>query len=230
MSIDSVSSKFPGLETLMQSQGEAAEKTEDPLGRDAFLKMLIAQLENQDPLNPMEGNDFSAQLAQFSSLEQLFNVNDTLETIAAGQDAKAGENVLEYIGKQVMIEDDTLKLSDGAVAGGLFTLETPAEMMISIYDEYGRQLISLYPGQMDAGTHQVSWNGFDRTGVPVPDGSYRFALTAIDENGIYTPVAAAVSGLVTGVTYENGTPYLDLDGHRVDPGTVVKVWSQAEGA
>ena len=230
MAIDQIASKFSGNESLFPGQAEETKKEEDPLGRDAFLKMLIAQMEHQDPLNPMEGSDFSAQLAQFSSLEQLFNMNDHLEGISSAIDGQEKENVMDYIGKQVMIEDDTLRLEDGGIFGGLFTLEEPAEIMISIYDDMGREVITLYPGEMAAATHQIDWNGYDRTGTPVLDGIYRFELTAIEDNGAYVPVKAAATGLVTGITNEHGVAYLEVDGKLVDPATVVKVSNPSDTA
>ncbi len=222
----SVSQIPSGLEALLPKGSPETKKEEDPLGRDAFLKMLIAQLEHQDPLNPMQGADFSAQLAQFSSLEQLFNMNDHLETISASLGSDGANNVLDYIGKEVICENDTLALSGGVMSGGVFTLEEAADLMISIYDSMGREVIALYPGQLEAGTHQVGWNGFDMSGSQAPDGTYRYALTAISQSGIYTPITPVASGLVTGVSYKNGTPYLEVDGKLIDPTTVIKIRQQ----
>ena len=224
----SVSQIPPGLEAVLPTSSQEIQKEKDPLGRDAFLKMLLAQLKHQDPLNPMEGGDFSAQLAQFSSLEQMFNMNEHLETISTSLVSDGANNVLDYIGKEVMCENDTLKLSEGVMSSGVFTLEEPAELMISIFDDIGREVITLYPGRLDTGTHQIDWNGYDRTGTPVPDGAYRFELTAISENGIYERVTAVASGLVTGVTYENGVPYLEVDGTLIDPATVVKIRQKSD--
>ena len=101
MSVDTVNNSLISLGAVFdETQDTTSTKKEDPLGRDVFLKMLVAQMENQDPLNPMEGTDFSAQLAQFSSLEQLFNVNDTLEDLAASMKSTGQENVLDYIGNR----------------------------------------------------------------------------------------------------------------------------------
>lgn len=222
MSVSNISDSFVNL---LQDNSLQETKKEDPLGRDAFLKMLLAQMEHQDPLNPMDGADFSAQLAQFSSLEQLFQMNDSLESLTTTLEPSGNENVLDYIGKEILSEDDTLRLSDGTVTGGSFSLEQAGDINISIYDDTGREVITLYPGQLDAGTHEVEWNGYDRTGQAVPDGTYRFEITAVEEGGIYIPIKAATSGTVTGVTYENGVPYLEVDGRQVDPTTVIKVWT-----
>ena len=187
MSISQIPS---GLEALLPKSSTETQKEEDPLGRDAFLKMLIAQLEHQDPLNPMEGSDFSAQLAQFSSLEQLFNMNDHLETISTSLGSENANNVLDYIGKEVLCKSDTLTLSEGVLTGGVFTLEEPADLMIAVYDDMGRKVTTLYPGQLAAGTHQVDWNGFDQTGSLVEDGTYRLVSV-----GAYSPSGDSPYGL-----------------------------------
>ncbi|HIJ55060.1 MAG TPA: flagellar hook assembly protein FlgD [Deltaproteobacteria bacterium] len=225
MSVDIVNNSLISLGAVFdETQDTTSTKKEDPLGRDVFLKMLVAQMENQDPLNPMEGADFSAQLAQFSQLEQLFNLNDTLEGLAASMESKGQENILDYIGKQITSEDNSLNLKDGKVSNGLFTLTEPSEAMITIYDYINQEIMTLYPGELQAGTHQVDWDGRDRTGVSVSDGTYKFQVTAVTESGAHVPVKTEATGLVTGVTYDSGHPYLVVDDRWVDPATVTKIW------
>lgn len=226
MSVDTVNNSLKSLGAVLDGDStvKTTEDEEDPLGRGAFLKMLVAQMEHQDPLNPMEGTDFSAQLAQFSQLEQLFNVNDTLEGLAASMESKGQDNVLDYIGKQVTSEDSNLNLKDGEVSNGLFTLTEPSEVMITIYDDFQQEITTLFPGQLEAGTHQVDWNGHDRTGVSVSDGTYKFQVTAVTESGAYVPVKTEATGIVSGVTYDSGYPYLVVDDRWVDPATVTKIW------
>ena len=154
MSVSNISDSFTNI---LQDNSPQETKKEDPLGRDAFLKMLLAQMKHQDPLNPMDGTDFSAQLAQFSSLEQLFQMNDSLSSLTTTLEPKGNENVLDYIGKQVLSEDDTLQLSNGTVIGGSFTLEQAEDIIISVYDDIGREVITLYPGQLEAGTHELMY-------------------------------------------------------------------------
>ena len=92
------------------------EKTEQDLGQDDFLKMFLAQLNHQDPLNPMDSTQFSAQLAQFSSLEQLFNINETLETINGLQAENGRYQSLDLIGKEVVAEGNMLYLEQEGTA------------------------------------------------------------------------------------------------------------------
>lgn len=201
---------------------EVAEK-KDPLGRDAFLTMLVAQLRNQDPLNPMEGTDFTAQLAEFSALEQQFNINDNLEAILEALKPKTQDNLLEYIGKEVMGESNTISSSNGSTTNGYYTIEDSADVAISIYDKDGVLIQNIYSGQKEAGTHTIQWDGKNLEGATVPDGSYNFEIMALNEIGGYVEAKTTVEGKVTGVTYEYDIPYLQIGERLLDPSTVTRV-------
>ncbi len=215
---------------LLSGHTQEAEKKKDPLGREAFLNMLIAQLKHQDPLNPLEGTDFTAQLAQFSMLEQQFSTNDNLEALLQSMDAKREDNLIEYIGKEVSGIAETMVLKGGKAAGGRYTMEEPAEVSISIYNSSGQEVRTLYAGQKDSGTHDIEWDGKDNAGQSLADGNYTYEVFALDAIGGFVPVKTSVIGEVTGVTYENGTAYLQVGDRLLDPSTVRSVWQpqQAE--
>lgn len=200
MTTNKITSTNSPMNAFFESQTQGTEEKEDPLGREAFLTMLVAQLKNQDPLNPMEGTDFSTQLAQFSSLEQMFNMNDNLEGISNSINSKAENNLLDYIGKEILSEDNAIALKNGEASGCSFSIEKPAEVMLTIFDPIGTEIRSLYPGYKDAGTYEIEWDGFDRTGTKAPDGTYLYEVTAIGETGGAISAKTTVSGTVTGVT------------------------------
>ena len=104
------------------------KKDDDPMGRDAFMKMLVAQLKNQDPLNPMEGTEFSTQLAQFSQLEQAMNTNKNLEKLIESQSKGEETDLQNYIGKNVVAEVDSMEVDGGEAVGGYFTVEKPTDI------------------------------------------------------------------------------------------------------
>lgn len=180
----------------------------DALGRDQFLRLLVAQLQHQDPLNPMEGTDFTAQLAQFSSLEQLFAVNESLTGIQEALSVQENSDLLDFIGKTVKAEDNTILVKDGSVVSGSYTLEDRADVTVVVYDSDGYEVRKLYPGWQDTGEYDVDWDGRDNSGEMAEDGMYTFEVTAKDDAGHYVTVNTYVSGEVTGVTYEYGLPYL----------------------
>lgn len=231
MQVNSASSDIGGINAILgQTSTQAVETEEDPLGRDAFLTMLVTQLKNQDPLNPMEGADFSAQLAQFSSLEQLFTVNENLESIQGSFDSDSDGNILDFIGKEVMSLDDTLRMAGGTQAGGYYHLTEAAAIVVNIYDSLGNPVAHLTEGSKEAGTHSVNWDGMDIMGEYHLDGEYQYEVLALGADGLYTPVDTGISGKITGVTFEQGVTYLLMDDHLVDPASIVRVWeATAEG-
>ena len=214
-SLDQITSSYQPYEK------EKTEK-EDALGMNAFLTMLVAQLQNQDPLNPMEGSDFSAQLAQFSQLEQLINMNDSMDGLAKsfGQDSEG--DVLGYIGKQVTGDVDVMNVDKGTVTGGFYNLAQPADIMVTITDANGKTVKTLFEGQQNSGSHIISWDGSDNGGKAVEDGSYKYTVMANSGYG-YTQVPSSVTGKVEGVAYNDGKPYLVVQGVLLDPKSLTSV-------
>ncbi|TYT76257.1 FlgD immunoglobulin-like domain containing protein [Desulfobotulus mexicanus] len=201
------------------------DEEKDPLGREAFLTMLVAQLQNQDPLNPMEGTDFTSQLAQFSQLEAAFNTNKTLESILKAMEAGSSRDLEAYMGKEILAEVDSIEVSSGKAVGGFYTLEENASVTINIYDEKGQQVRTLSMGQQEAGSHPISWDARDAGDRQVPDGSYRYDVIAIGPGGM-TRVQTTVEGTVEGILYANGKAYLQVKGTFVDPESLLKVWEK----
>ncbi|MBF0227449.1 MAG: flagellar hook assembly protein FlgD [Desulfobacterales bacterium] len=217
------SSSISGINSILNASKPETAKKEDPLGKDAFLTMLVAQLKNQDPLNPMQGTDFTAQLSQFSSLEQLFNMNDSLASLKESFSTKAKENLIDYIGKNISIEEDTVKISNGKVIGGLFSINKDANVSAVIYDEFGKEVNRINLGSKEAGTHGINWTGKDVNGELLPDGTYYADISALDSQGRSLPVGFNITGKVDGVTFNGGIPYLVMNNILIDPSSVLEV-------
>jgi flagellar basal-body rod modification protein FlgD len=204
---------------------ETSERTEpeDETGMNQFLTMLVAQLKNQDPLNPMDGTDFTAQLAQFSSLEQQFNMNDNLAEIQAALSAQEKGNVIDYIGKTVRTKDNTIVAKDGQADSGIYTLTDRADVTVHIYDDQGLEIRKIDKGWQDSGEYDLTWDGRDNSGELVVDGTYSFEIEAKDEQDLFVSYNAYVTGEVTGVTYKNGIPYLMIGERFVSPSNILEV-------
>jgi flagellar basal-body rod modification protein FlgD len=214
-SLDKISSSY-------QSSDSEKTKKDDALGRDAFLTMLVAQLQNQDPLNPMDGTDFSAQLAQFSQLEQLINLNDSMDSLATSFSKKSEGDAVSYIGKQVTGNVNIMTVDEGTVSGGFYNLSKAADVMVSITDADGKTVKTLYPGQQATGSHLISWNGTDNNGDAVEDGSYTYTVLANTGSG-FAAVPSSITGTVSGVAYNNGKAYLVVQGILLDLESVTAV-------
>lgn len=228
MTVNATSSIYQGSSSLLTGHESKTEEEKDPLGREAFLTMLVAQLQHQDPLNPMEGTDFTSQLAQFSSLEQQFTTNDTLEAIRNALDVKDEASLIDYIGKNVEGSTNTLVLQNGSVSGGSYSIEEDAEVMVSIYDTDGIQVRNLYAGQKDPGTYQVNWDGEDNSGNDVLGGTYVYEVIAVNGQGGVVSTTTSIEGLVSGVIAKDGNQYLQVDDRLMDPSSVTRVWMNTE--
>ncbi|MBF0257562.1 MAG: flagellar hook capping protein [Desulfamplus sp.] len=223
MTIDATgNSSLAKLAGSYKSNDVEKEKSDDYLGREAFLKMLVAQLQNQDPLNPMEGSDFSAQLAQFSSLEQLIGLNKSMQSMADAFASSSETDASAYIGKEVTGNVNFVEVTSGAPSGGYYKLSNPSEVMVSISNAQGHVVRTLYPGQKTAGEYRLEWDGKDNSGNIVEDGSYTYQVLANSGSG-YAALPTTITGKVDGITYQNGKAYLDIDGVLLSPDAITKV-------
>ncbi len=194
------------------------------LDKDAFLSLLITQLQNQDPLNPTDSVEFTAQLAQFSSLEQLGHVNENLKQLQHFQASINNSQAVSLIGKEITASGHALNLAEGQPAGCDFKLEGDAAVVVvSIYDHTGEFVKSFESQNLTAGHHTLVWDGTDQNGSPAPPGNYTFEVMAADANGNSIQTATFFSGKVSKVIFDNNTTYLISGEQRVALGDVIEV-------
>ncbi len=182
------------------------------LGKDDFFKMLIAQLKNQDPLNPLEGTDFAAQLAQFSSLEQLSNLNNAVENSINANLllAQSVNNTLSatLIGNKVKVTSDTINYNgQGNVEFGYTLPAQASSVSLNIYDQNGN-LVKTFDGLEGwDGDHKLLWDFTDNNGRKLPEGNYIMKLNAIDAStNEQQKTTSFIYGIIDGVKFtEQGT-------------------------
>lgn len=221
-----------GIDNVQSAaQTSTQASSNDTLGKDEFLTMLVAQLQYQDPMNPMDSTGFTAQLAQFSSLEQLENINSTLETQSTHYASNENAQAVQFIGKQVTAVGNTLDLDESGQATVNFDLQgDAAATYIKIYDAAGAYVGDLEVGPLAAGEQQVTWDGTDQNGQPLPEGQYQFDVLAVDEQEVPVSATTFSTGVVTGVSYQNGEAYLQTDSFLLPLSSVVRVDAVAAGA
>ena len=174
------------------------------LGKDDFLNLLVTQLQHQDPLNPAESTEFTAQLAQFSSLEQLNNINDNLKNMELFQASVTNSQAVSYIGREITSRGNSVQLESGQPAECQFELEANAALaVISVYNANGGFVKSFETGPLDSGRQSAVWDGTDRNGNPVSEGLYSFEVQAVDADNQALSVTPLMSAVVTGVSFKN---------------------------
>jgi len=191
-----------------QTADTKTHHTSDKMGKDDFLKIFLAQMRYQDPLNPMKGTEFTAQLAQFSSLEQLFNVNDNLESLKGAEGDANRYDALNFIGKEIVAKGDQVSLGEAGTAKGSFQIQGQANCTVSITDSDGNLIRNIPLGPLDAGQHTFEWDGMNSSGLHLPPGVYTFTVNALDETGSPVLADTMTSGKVTRVNLEGDSPIL----------------------
>jgi len=202
------------------------------LDRNAFLRLLTTQLAHQDPLNPMKDKEFVAQLAQFSSLEQLNNIAETIGEFKQAFARQEKQNAVGFIGKQILAEGRSLSKNGDAISSFSYELPGMAEkLFMNIFDSFGNIARSItLPGRMP-GRHEFIWDGKDHNGNELPDGVYSIFMAAEGKNGEPLMVNTKTSGVVSGVVNDGDQVFLRLaDGRRINFRDVLEVVGNTQAA
>ncbi len=193
------------------------------LGQDDFLKLLIAQLKNQDPLKPTDNTEFVSQLAQFSQLEQTAKQADLLQKSLDAQTASLQYTLLPMVGRQVSIDRPLTQLENGQASLTYALEKNAASVQITILDQSGQVVRTLDYTGLQAGLNQAQWDGKDSKGVAMPSGVYEYAISAVDLQGASVVATGHAQLTVTGIRMEDGQPKLAVGTITVDPSEVVEV-------
>jgi flagellar basal-body rod modification protein FlgD len=194
------------------------------LGKEEFLKLLMAQMANQDPTKPTDNGQFIAQLAQFASLEQAQATNSRLDTLLLATANASHTSYVNFIGKDVEYSTEAINLEAGLTAVSSATLAARAEKVtVKIVDAEGRTVRTMELGSHPAGEMQVTWDGKDDGGTPQPAGRYSVKATATDASGATVAVDLKTTGHVTGVEFDKGIPRLNINGTRINMSEVTSI-------
>jgi flagellar basal-body rod modification protein FlgD len=190
-----------------------------------FLTLLTTELKNQDPSSPLDTNQFTSQLVQFSQLEQTLNTNSDLQTLINGQQQGAIGGALSYLGHTVEATGGNFVL-DGSNAADLnYNLASnAASTTINVMNSSG-QTIASFPGDTGAGQNSVSYNGTYPGQPTLPAGQYSYQVVATDSTGNAVQATAYTTGMVTGVDSSNGAVELHLGNIVIPASSVVQVTS-----
>ena len=205
------------------------------LGKDDFLKILVAQLRNQDPTSPMEADQFAAQLAQFSSVEQLQNISSTLqgniEVDLLLNQAINNTMATTLIGKQVRASGNIFSIGGGDDADLHYNLGDAArQVKIQIRDSDGNLIRTVTLNEQLEGNQVYTWDGANDDGEAMPEGSYSFNVVAEDVDGNAVQAEEYIRGTITGVRYEGGSALLRVGDVEISLSDVLEISSEEESS
>lgn len=186
-----------------QEEEKAAQGNKD-LGKDEFLKLLVAQLEHQDPTNPQENGEFIAQLAQFSQLQESQKMSSSLEDFSSSFQSTQHLQATSLVGRPVHVESEESLLSEEGAISVVADMESSASnVTLNVYNEGGQKVDSYDLGQQPSGRNEFIWSGMDANDERFPPGMYRFEVNA-SQGGETTEVPTYLSANVNSVTIEPG--------------------------
>jgi flagellar basal-body rod modification protein FlgD len=201
--------------------GTDAAKTSNikSVGKDEFMKLLLAQLKNQDPLKPLDGTDFAVQLAQFSSLEQLSNLNAELKAQSVNQMTMGYAQSVGMIGKEVTVNSgNTVTASGGSIDLGYNLAKDADTVTISVMDKDGRLVKTWAESNSKAGFNKTAWDCAD-----VEKGLYTYQVSAGDSQGNPIYAGTTTTGTVTAVHFRNNQILATVNGREVPLGDIIEI-------
>jgi flagellar basal-body rod modification protein FlgD len=177
----------------------------------SFLQLLTTQLKNQNPLSPLDTNQFTQQLVEFAGVQQQLNTNDSLATLVSLQQTTQSTQALGFVGKTAVVAGDTAVLSQGRASWEL-NIPSNSNVDISITSSNGQTVFSgTFPA--NAGNNQpFNWDGKGNDGTKFPNGSYKLTATAKDASGNTVAVKTQIAGVVSSVDLTQSPPLLSIDG------------------
>jgi flagellar basal-body rod modification protein FlgD len=194
------------------------------MGQDTFLKLLVAELKQQDPMDPMQNRDMVAQLAQLSSVQKLSGIDDKLAALGTANKTSSAMQSAGLIGRTITANTNRLELTSTSTPTGSYVLQAKADKVsVNVRDGGGNIVRTLDGNAQTAGQKRFIWDGRKDDGTRAAEGSYTFDVTAKSQQGSPVPASTEASGLVTEVTYENGAPQVVVGGAQIPLGDVTSI-------
>lgn len=202
-------SAISGINTGKTAALPALGTQQASMGKGDFLKLLVAQLQNQDPMNPSDPTEFTAQLAQFSQLEQLTNITESLDGLNTMSGEMQRMSALSLMGQEVVAQAEGFRF-DGEPTELGYRLEMPAEdVKLYVLNQSGATMATINAPQTAAGQHFVSWDGLTDYSMPAEPGEYSLVVRAVDQDDKTLTAESLIKGRVEAVDMSGGGSQLE---------------------
>ncbi|MBK6898140.1 MAG: hypothetical protein IPH09_02315 [bacterium] len=190
--------------------------------KNEFLQLLITQIKNQDPLKPLDNAEFTSQLAQLSTLEQLQAMNDSMTQDLVYTQSLNNTMMLGLVGRTAVVEGDQVSVSGGEPTSSHLQTEAAGVATVTVRDESG-DVVRTFTQTVDAGWSELTWDGLDADGQPAADGDYTLSVEVADGEGADVESVVYMSGLVESIRFENNLALLHIAGRDYYASEIARV-------
>lgn len=209
--------------SALSSLGESAtDRVSIAENFDTFLTLLTTQLKNQSPLDPLDTNQFTQQLVQFTEVEQTVKQNENLEKLIQLSAANTITNVVGFLGGEITLSGSTAQLKNGTAAWNYNLASAADNATITVKDANGVPVFTT-SGSAPAGQSTFLWDGRTDAGGTAPEGEYTLSVSAVDSSGTAIEVSTEVTGVVDGVNFSGGEPVLLIGNREITLDEIVSV-------
>lgn len=199
----------------------AASRDYSEINKLDFMTLLVAQIQNQDPMSPMDNTEFTSQITQFTMLEEMESMNSNLEdNVLVGQSIN-NTAMLALVGKNVTVEGNKASVTGGEVSENVIATEMPGTATIEVTDSNGH-VVASYSRNVSTGLTDVTWDGLLDNGDTAPDGNYTISV-AVANGGTDVPFTTLMTGPVAGLRYENNVAVVSVGGQEFYVSEIYKV-------
>ena len=213
-----------GLGGIYQStlEGLRSQGIRKELDKNAFLLLMLTELQHQDPLEPLKNKDLIAQLSQLTALEQIMNMSKAVQEFVEAQQMVNPAQLASLIGKYVVMRSNEISVQDGEAESIVFNLDEPAHVVIRIYDENDNLIREEDLGIVEEGMHAWAWDARNDDGISVPDGTYKYEVVRVDGTN-EEEIGGLEGGVVEAVQIKDGRAYVLVNGNLYPIDSIIEI-------
>ena len=213
-----------GLGGIYQStlEGLRSQGIRKELDKNAFLLLMLTELQHQDPLEPLKNKDLIAQLSQLTALEQIMNMSKAVQEFVEAQQMVNPAQLASLIGKYVVMRSNEISVQNEEAESIVFNLDEPAHVVIRIYDENDNLIREEDLGIVEEGMHAWVWDARNNDGVPVPDGTYKYKVVRVDGTN-EEEIGGLEGGIVEAVQIKDGKAYVLVNGNLYPIDSIIEI-------